>query len=141
MSSVSQVQTVMRQVLEEDANRLARETGFLQRQRVLTGALFVQVLVFGWMQHVHSTLAQLVQLVPLHQVKLSAPGLSKRFNQKAAEFLYALLQRVAQVRIQAEAVEVPCCAAFRRWWSKTVHKSCCQRPSPGCGKGVEGVAQ
>ena len=112
MSSVAQVQMVMRQVLEEDANRLARETGFLQRQRVLTGALFVQVLVFGWMQHVHSTLAQLVQLVPLHQVKLSAPGLSKRFTQKAAEFLYAVLQRVAQVRLQAEAVEVPLLRRF-----------------------------
>lgn len=106
MSSVSQVATAIRQVVEEDANRLAYETGFLQRQRVLTGAIFVQVLVFGWMQHANSTLAQLVQLVPLHRLKLSAPGLSKRFTQKAAEFLSAVVQRVVQVRLQAEAVDV-----------------------------------
>jgi hypothetical protein len=35
-------------LLIDDARRLGRESGFIQRERKLNGASFVQSLVFGW---------------------------------------------------------------------------------------------
>jgi hypothetical protein len=38
MISVTQFAEALRQILEEEANELAKETGFLQRERIITGA-------------------------------------------------------------------------------------------------------
>jgi hypothetical protein len=38
MNSVTQWTESVRQILEEEANVLARESGFIQRERVLSGA-------------------------------------------------------------------------------------------------------
>jgi hypothetical protein len=38
MTSVTQVSETLRQILEEEANTLAKETGFIQRARTITGA-------------------------------------------------------------------------------------------------------
>src|SRR5690349_6524559 len=40
MNSVTQVTETLRQILEEEANTLAKETGFIQRERIITGADF-----------------------------------------------------------------------------------------------------
>ena len=47
MISVTQVSETLRQILEEEANQLAKETGFMQRERIITGADFAQTLIFG----------------------------------------------------------------------------------------------
>ena len=49
MTSVTQLSETLRQILEEEANTLARETGFIRRERTLTGADFAQTLIFGWL--------------------------------------------------------------------------------------------
>jgi hypothetical protein len=41
------IENALQQVLQHDANTLARETGFLQRQRKRTGSTFAQRMVFG----------------------------------------------------------------------------------------------
>src|SRR6266566_3341251 len=38
MISVTQFAETLRQILEEEANQLAKETGFIQRERTITGA-------------------------------------------------------------------------------------------------------
>jgi len=47
MTSVTQWTETLRQILEEEANVLAKESGFIQRERVLSGADFAQTLIFG----------------------------------------------------------------------------------------------
>src|SRR5947209_2965574 len=49
MTSVTQWTETLRQILEEEANVLAKESGFIQRERVLSGADFAQTLIFGWL--------------------------------------------------------------------------------------------
>ena len=49
MSSLAQVATVLPHGLNEVAEAAAREVGFIRRQRVLSGAGFVQALVLGWL--------------------------------------------------------------------------------------------
>jgi hypothetical protein len=36
--------------VEEEAVRLAKETGFIERERAFNGADFAQALILGWLQ-------------------------------------------------------------------------------------------
>ncbi len=59
MSSLAQVATAMQHVLTEVADEAARQTGFVQRQSKLTGALFAQTTVLGWLAQPQASLAEL----------------------------------------------------------------------------------
>jgi hypothetical protein len=112
MISVSQIQEAFEQVLEKDANRLAREIGFVKRERNLSGADFVQTVVFGWLEKGDSSLERLTQVAQEREVTISAPGISKRFTPQAAILLEKILGRLAQYRMRAEAVEIPLLRRF-----------------------------
>src|SRR5437867_2199873 len=81
MSSVAQIEKALKQILEEQAPQLARETGFIERERQLRGADFAQILIFGWLQEPEMTLDGLSQLAQIREVSISAPGLSQRFRE------------------------------------------------------------
>jgi Transposase DDE domain len=106
MTSVTHVTETLRQILEEEANTLAKETGFLQRERIISGADFAQTLIFGWLSEPQITLDGLTQVAERREVEISASGLCQRFTQAAAEFLQRLLERLTQVRLEGEAVPV-----------------------------------
>lgn len=103
MNSVTQWTETLRQILEEEANVLAKESGFIQRERVLSGADFAQTLIFGWLSEPESTLDGLTQVAGRREVEITASGLCQRFTEAAATFLQRLLERLTQVRLQAEA--------------------------------------
>jgi len=113
MNSVTQLTGTLRQILEEEANQLAKESGFIQRQRVLSGADFAQTLIFGWLAEPEITLDGLRQVAGRRDVAITASGLCQRFTQAAADFLHRLLQRLTQVRLQAEAAPLPLLKRFR----------------------------
>jgi hypothetical protein len=62
---------------------LAREVGFVERDRVISGADFVQSLILGWLQEPEITLDGLTQVLERRQVSISASGLSQRFTPDA----------------------------------------------------------
>ena len=103
MNSVTQLTETVRQILEEEANALAKESGFIQRERVLSGADFAQTLIFGWLGEPEITLDGLTQVAGRREVEITASGLCQRFPPQAADFLQRLLERLTQVRLQAEA--------------------------------------
>ena len=47
-TTIPQLSQILQQLLIEDSNQIGRESGFIQRQRKLSGASFAQSLVFGW---------------------------------------------------------------------------------------------
>ncbi len=106
MISVTQVTETLRQVLEEEANTLAKETGFIQRERAFSGADFAQTLIFGWLAEPEISLDGLTQVAGRREIEITASGLHQRFTQAAAEFLQRLLERLTQVRLAAEAAPV-----------------------------------
>jgi len=60
-TTIAQLARVLQEILTTQANRLARPSGFVQRESKLTGALFVQTLVFGFLNHTHPRWEQLAQ--------------------------------------------------------------------------------
>ena len=87
MKTLTQIAGTMQHLLTEVADRLGRESGFIQRQRKLSGASFVQTLVFGWMAKGDSTMEELSQSAANVGVQVSRQGLDERFNEAAANFL------------------------------------------------------
>jgi hypothetical protein len=112
MSSIAYRADSLRRILEEEATHLARESGFVQRERNLSGADFAQTLIFGWWQVPQETLDGLSQVAQRREVSISASGLCQRFTQEAATFLQRLLQRLTQVHLQVEPAHLPLLSRF-----------------------------
>ena len=116
MESLPQVAAAMTQVLTVVADEAASAVGFVRRRRVLTGALFVQALVLGWLAQPDATLHQLTQTLAARGAVISPQGLAQRFGPEAA----ALLERVLGAAVRAAAVtagaSVPLLARFSGVW-------------------------
>lgn len=99
----------MQHLLTDTANRLARTTGFVQRQRKFTGALFAKTLVFGWLSDPEASLDDLAQTAATLGTGLTAQALDARFDgrfgERAARFLEALLGEAARVVVEGDALE------------------------------------
>ena len=60
-TTIHQLSQNLQKLLTQDADRLGRESGFIKRQRKLTGASFAQALVFGWQANPKASLEELCQ--------------------------------------------------------------------------------
>src|SRR5207302_287163 len=106
MNTVPQFAETLQRILEEEAEQLAHEVGFIQRERVLSGADFVQTLILSWLQEPEITLDGLTQVLQRREVSISASGLSQRFTPEAAALLQRVLERVSAQQMQVEPVEI-----------------------------------
>jgi Transposase DDE domain len=107
MASIPQVAKVLRTVLTTTANRAARATRFVQRRSKLSGAKFVQTLVFGWLANPVATYEELAQTAATLGVRISAQGLEQRFTAAAAQCVERVLQAAVRQVIAAAPVAIP----------------------------------
>ena len=105
MTTVSQIVETLTRILGEEADELAREVGFIQRERALCGADFVQSLIFGWLQEPEITLDGLTQVLQRREVSISASGLTQRFTPEAASVLQRVLERLSAEQMEVAPVE------------------------------------
>jgi hypothetical protein len=109
---VSQPAARLQQILGPEADRLARETGFIQRERAFSGADFAQALIFGWLQRPDERVEGFVQILGRREVTITASGLCQRFTKEAATFLQRLLEVLAEQSMPAELVDIPLLRRF-----------------------------
>jgi hypothetical protein len=100
----------MQEILGPVAERAARATGFVQRQSKMSGARFVQALVFGWLARPQASLGQLRQAAG--GVAISAQGLDQRFSPAAADCLREVLDRATRAVIASTPAAVPLLQRF-----------------------------
>lgn len=112
MTIVTEIAEAMQVVLTERADELARQTGFVKRQRKLKGSQFVQTLVFGWMADSAARLETLSQSAANVSVKISRQGLHQRFTREAAEFLQAVLYECIEQVIKAQPIDTSILSRF-----------------------------
>ena len=60
-TTIQQLSEMLQALLTEDANRIGRESGFIQRERKFSGASFAQSMVFGWQANPKASLEDLCQ--------------------------------------------------------------------------------
>lgn len=112
MTSVSQLCQTFQTVLTTVADGVARTTRFVQRQSKLTGAAFVQTLVFGWWDNPDATYEQLAQTATGLGVPITAQGLDNRFTPEAAHLLQQTLETAVHHAIVADPVMIPLLQRF-----------------------------
>jgi hypothetical protein len=112
MESLPQMSATLEHVLTEVADEAARTVGFVRRRRVLSGAVFVQALVLGFLARPAATLHQLTQAVAARGAAISPQGLAQRFGPEAAALLECVLAAAVAAAVRAEPAAVPLLARF-----------------------------
>jgi len=99
--------TVLQKLFNERADELAKQTGFIGRERKLTGSKFVKTLLFGWLQNTSPSVEGLARAGVSHDLRISAQGLDQRFTEKAADFMKSVLaDAMSQVVVAKNPVAV-----------------------------------
>ncbi len=93
MTTVADLTQALQALFTTTADQVARRTGFVQRTSKLTGAAFVQALVFGWLANPQASVEGLAQAAAAVGVAISAQGLDQRFTEAAAVFMLTVVQR------------------------------------------------
>ena len=97
-TTIAQLAVVLQELFSATAERIAKETKFVQRESPLTGAVFAQALVSAWLADPQASEAQLAQAAAAVGVPITAQGLTARFTWPAAELMRRLLETaVSQV--------------------------------------------
>jgi hypothetical protein len=91
MNIVSEVVDAMQEVLNEKAEILGRVSGFIKRQRKLSGGGFAQTLVFTWLSNADATIEELSQTAATLGISISAQGIDKRFTPEGTDFMHQVL--------------------------------------------------
>lgn len=112
MSSIPQVSQALQTVFTTVATSASQTTGFIRRQRQLTGAGFVQALVFGFLAHPAATLEQLTHSAANVGIRISPQGLEQRFTEAAAACLKLVVEAAVQQVLAAKPVAIPILQRF-----------------------------
>ena len=112
MTTIAQLAASLQTVFTTTAEEIARRSGFVERASKLTGAVFAQALVFGWLANPEASLPQLAAAAALAGVGISPQGLDQRCTPAAADFLEGLLAAAVGVLVQAEQVAIPLLGRF-----------------------------
>lgn len=137
MVSVADLATTLQPLFTTVADQAAHDSGFIRRVRTLTGAAFVQTLVFGWLADPASSLSGLTQSAAACDAPLSRQGLAQRFTPQAADCLRRVLATAMATIVAADAVALPILARFcgvYLWDSTTITlPDSLAALWPGCG--------
>ena len=112
MNTLSQVPEKMQQILTTIADDAAHATGFIKRNRKLTGSQFVQTLVWTWLQNPDATYTQLTHTSASLGTPLTRQAIEQRFTPEAADTLKAVLDAAASEVISADPQVLPLLEQF-----------------------------
>lgn len=92
MTTIPELSETLHHLLTTCANRIGKETGFIRRERQVTGAGFAQTLVLGGLSHPAGTRKQLHHSAIQAGMDISVQGLDQRFTLSAVTFMRTLLE-------------------------------------------------
>lgn len=113
MSTVSQIEQAL-QAIFGNADRLARETGFVQREQKgkLTGMRFAVTQVFGLLVPAAGSMSDLAYFATHVGAHLSPQALDQRFEESTARFFKELLNLAFTQLVAADPVALPLLQRF-----------------------------
>jgi Transposase DDE domain len=111
--SVAELQATLHDLFNDTADHLAKDTGFCQRQRQLTGSVFAKTLVFSLLQNPTSSLQDFADFASEHlHVHVSHNAFEQRFTEPAHAFLAALFAAALNHCFAASAALLPLLRRF-----------------------------
>ena len=112
MATIPQVTQAMQTILTTVADTAARATGFVQRTSKMTGALFTQTLVLGFLANPEATREELAQTAAALGLDISPQGLDQRLTEAGAECLSEVLDAATSCLLAADPVAIPLLSRF-----------------------------
>jgi hypothetical protein len=112
MRHVTLLAGLLQSLLTVQADALARRTGLVRRQRNLSGADWVQILVFGFLQNPSASLDSLAEWAADHDRTISPQGLDRWFCPAGAECLRQLAPLAVGALLHSQAAAVPLLQRF-----------------------------
>ncbi len=112
MTSIPEVAEKVWRILTAVATEVERSSGFVQRRSKLTGAVFVQTVVLGWLAHPAATLEQLSQMAARLGVRITPQGLEQRFRPGASILLAEVLDAAVTEAVVAAPAALPIVERF-----------------------------
>jgi hypothetical protein len=110
--TVRQLAAGLQPLFTTEADRLARETRFVRRERAVSGASFLQAVVFGWMRDPAATIESLADGAGRDGRRVSPQALDQRLTPAAAAFLRAVFAAAARRVIRAAPERIPLLRRF-----------------------------
>jgi hypothetical protein len=111
--SVAELHTTLHDLFNDTADQTARDSGFCQRRRQLSGSVFAQSLVFSVLEKAAPSLQDFADFAAEHlSVHVSHNAFEQRFNDKAVDFLAALFAEAFQRCLSAQPVLLPLLRRF-----------------------------
>src|SRR5437016_4585867 len=101
----------MQALLTTEADELARQTGFVIRQRKVSGSKFAQTVVFTALGEPNATEGRRLNTAATVGLVITDKGLGKRFDARGAAFLRAMV-RAAVSKVIASPVAIPLLRRF-----------------------------
>jgi hypothetical protein len=99
-------------ILEEEVREIAYETGAVKREGKLDVATLVQMTIFGFWQDPEIRLSGLAQIGGRREVYVTESAISQRFTPECATMFLKIMQRLAEVRLESEKVDIPLLKQF-----------------------------
>ena len=105
--TIDQLADALKTLFTTEAEQAAKDSGMIRRRRKLTGADFVQALVFHWLEDPQATIEQIIE-----DLDLSEPAFNERFDDRAADCLRRVLEKALQRRFAARPEAIPLLRRF-----------------------------
>jgi hypothetical protein len=110
--SVTQVMEQYQSILEEEIHDIAYETGAVKRKGKLDASTLLQMMIFGYWQDPDLRLSGLAQIGGRREVYVTESAISQRLTPECANMFLRVLQRLAEVRLESEKVDIPLLKQF-----------------------------
>jgi hypothetical protein len=112
LTTVTPLADTLQTLFTTTARQLATDSGFVRRQRKLTGPSFAQGLVFAWLDNPQATLDDLAVAVAPDGQTLTPQSRDERFTPRAADFLRRLLLEAVGHVVAAQPTALPLLRRF-----------------------------
>ncbi len=106
--SIEKLASTLQTLFTTGAAQAAQESTMIRRQRKISGAHFVQTLVFGWLENPKATVDELAE-----QLGVSKQGLDQRLDARAADCLWQVVRRASRHLFAASPESIPLLRRFK----------------------------
>ncbi len=110
--SVTQVMEQYQSIIEEEIHDIAYRTGAVKRKGKLDVVTLAQMMIFGFWQDPDLRLSGLAQIGGRREVHVTESAISQRFTPECAMMFLEIMQRLAEVEVEREKVDIPLLKQF-----------------------------
>lgn len=107
VATVERIPRLLKSIFGVIANQVARDVGFIQRERCFSGSDFICTLVFGWLAAPETSIEALAD-----DLGISGSALQQRLVESGTKFLWTILEKSVEVLVASRVARIPILSKF-----------------------------